>query len=111
MSNSFSCVGNLGRDAELKSVGDSKVLSFSIANSTGFGDNKKTIWLNASYWGKGGEAIEKFMRKGTSVFISGELSIRTWEKDGVEKFSTEIRVNAVDFAGGKKEEAAKEVPF
>ena len=106
MSNSISFTGNLGKDAEIKQIGDNQLLEFSVANSVGYGTKKDTVWFKCALWGKRGEAIAQYMTKGTSVFVTGELSLRTYtNKEGVEKTSPEVRVNGVDFVGGKQDAA------
>jgi len=100
MSNSLSFVGRLGSDPELKEVGSTTVLEFSIANNVGYGDKKSTNWLRAAIWGKQGESLQKFLEKGKEVFVTGELVIRSYEKDGVQKFSNDLKVSALDFVSG-----------
>ena len=111
MSNCISFVGRVGRDAELKDVGGNKVLSFSLANDVGFGDKKKTNWMNCNLWGKQGESVARFVTKGKQVWVSGELSTRDYQgKDGTNKTSLEVRVNQLDLVGGKSDstESAQE---
>jgi len=104
MSNSVSFVGRLGRDSELKPVGDSNVLEFSVANDVGFGDKQSTNWFRCSLWGKQAVSLEPYLLKGKQVFISGELSLRPWmTKDDVERISPDVRVNTVKFCGDKKD--------
>ena len=54
--NTCTFVGRLPRDAQLKDVGVNKVCNFSIASDVGFGDKKKTLWIECAMWGKRGEA-------------------------------------------------------
>jgi len=63
--NSCTFVGRIGRDPELKQVGENDLLSFSLASDTGFGDNKKTIWLDCSIWGKRAKSFQPHLKKGT----------------------------------------------
>lgn len=102
MSNSISFVGRVGRDAELKTVGSTTVCEFSLANDQGFGDKKTTIWFKCHYWGKGGEAVSKYIQKGKQAWVSGELTLREYQgKDGTNKTSLEVRVDKIDLVGGK----------
>ena len=104
MSNVFSCAGSLGRDAELKTVGAGSVLNFAVANSIGFGDKKVTLWLDCALWGKRGESVAQYLKKGQSVFVSGELTTREYQaKDGTLKTVLALNVNVVDLLGGKKD--------
>ena len=105
MSNSISFVGRLGSDPELKDVGSSQVLEFSIANNCGFGDKKTTNWFRAALWGKQAASLQPHLSKGKQIFITGELVIRSYTKDGVEKFSNDIRVSAIDFVSGGGDES------
>ena len=105
MSNVFAFTGNLGRDAELKyTPSGHAVSSFNVANTTGFGDNKQTAWYRVSLWGKQAEGLANYLLKGTKVFISGELSMRTYTgKDGLEKTSPEVRAYSITLIGDKGE--------
>jgi single-strand DNA-binding protein len=97
MSNSFSFTGNLGKDAELKQVGQGQVLNFSVGNSVGYGDKKQTIWLNCAVWGKRGTSLEPHLLKGSKVWIEGEFSPRTYQKnDGTQGVSYEVKVDKLD---------------
>ena len=115
MSNNISFVGRLGNDPELKEVAGTNVLEFSIANNVGFGEKKSTNWFRATVWGKQAVSLEKFLEKGKEIFVTGELTIRKYEVDGVEKFSNDIRVNAIDFvssgSNNDSNESEDETPF
>lgn len=69
--------GNLGRDAETKSTKDGTPLcSFSVGVSTGYGENKSTVWVDVTKWGKGSDGLARILCKGSKVSVSGELSTR-----------------------------------
>jgi single-strand DNA-binding protein len=104
MSNNISFTGRLGRDSELKQVGQNDLLEFNVGNNVGFGDKKSTNWFKCSVWGNRAVTLEQYLTKGQEVFVCGELTLREYEnKEGIKKISPEIRVNSVDFVGGKKE--------
>lgn len=105
-------MGRVGQEPELKDVGQSQVLNFSIANETGFGDNKTTNWFRCAIWGKQATSLQQYISKGKQLFVTGELTLRKYEKDGVEKMSPEIRVNSIDFVGGRGdgEQSASSAP-
>jgi len=100
--NSCNFSGRLPRDAELKEVGDYKVCNFSIGSNVGYGDNKKTLWIDCAIWGKQGEALVQYLQKGQQVFVDGEISTREYEKDGVNKTALTLRVNNLDFGASPK---------
>jgi len=101
--NNITVAGQLGKDSELKTVGQDQVLSFSVADSQG--REKPTIWWRCQLWGKRATSLQQYLVKGTAVTISGSVSQRTYtDKDGQEKTSQEIRVNDVALQGGKRQE-------
>lgn len=104
--NSCVILGRLGQDAELKETSGGKdMLKFSVANNTGFGDRKQTNWFNCVMWGERGVKIAEFLKKGTQVVVSGEITLNTYEnKDGVEKSSLNLNVSNVSFAGSKEKD-------
>lgn len=105
--NSLNFTGGLGRDCETRfSAKGDAITSFSVALSSGYGDNKITTWLNCSLFGKRGEALAPYLFKGAQVAISGEFSARPYKtKDGQEKLSLDVRVNDVTLIGGKTDSA------
>lgn len=94
--------GNLARDAELKSTqGGDKVLSFSVGVKQGYGERASTNWFRVSVWGKRGETLERYLRKGMKVVVQGELSIGEYQG----KPQYELRANEVEFmSAGEKQE-------
>ena len=76
--NNISISGTLGKDIELKTVGDNVVGKFSVSDSQG--KDKNTIWWNCQLWGKRAESLEKYLIKGSSVTISGEVTERECRK-------------------------------
>jgi single-strand DNA-binding protein len=87
--------GNTGRDAEHKSTANSELCSFPVAVTVGYGDNKSTVWVDVTKWGKGAEGLSRILRKGSKVAVSGELSMR--EHNG--KTYLQCRANEVTIMG------------
>lgn len=107
MVNVFTFSGNVGADAELRSLqsGD-KVLNFRVANKVGFGDRATTQWIECSYFGKRGEAIANYVKKGDKVTVSGELKLDEFNrKDGTPGSKLSVRVNDMDLGSGPREGA------
>ena len=101
--NSWSFTGNLGRDAEQRYTqsGDS-VVSFSVGVKAGFGDKATTTWANCSMFGKRGESVVPYLKKGTLVGIVGEVNLREYQdKEGQKRYSLDVRVNDLTLLGGK----------
>lgn len=89
--------GNLGKDAELRTAGSGQVLGFSVAATTGFGQREQTNWVNCSIWGKRGEALAQYLKKGTPVTVTGEITTREYEG----KTYLEMNVYNVKLQGGR----------
>jgi len=105
--NNLSAIGNIGKDCELRFTpnGD-PVAQFSFALSSGYGDKQVTTWLNCSIWGKRAETLAPMLLKGTKIGVTGELTNRPYVKDGVEKYSLDLRVNDVTLLGKKSDDAS-----
>jgi len=86
--------GNIGSDAVTRQTqkGD-KVTAFNVGVQQGWGDNKSTNWYRCNVWGDRGEKIAQYLLKGVKVFVTGELSIGSYE--GKTQF--EVRVNEVEW--------------
>ena len=92
-------LGNLGRDPEIRSMqSGKKMASFSIATSKRWKDKNtqeqrdKTSWHNIVVFGDGlVDIIEKYVKKGSKIYIEGELQTRKWEdQDGNDRYTTEV---------------------
>lgn len=105
--NSCNFIGRIGRDAETRSAGSSEVTSWPVAIDVGYGDKKSTLWLDCAMWGDRGSKIAGYIRKGDNIGVSGELSLREYQKDGQTKTTATLRINDVKLLGGKQEAAPK----
>lgn len=106
---SITIAGNLGADAELKMTqGGQAILNLRVAAK----DSKGTTeWFRCALWGKRGEAIAQYLRKGTKVTIVGELAFT--EYNGQRQY--EVSVNAIDFtnqdrAQGQQQPQQRQAP-
>jgi len=97
--NKVTIIGNLGKDPEIRSFQNGgRVASFSVATSESWkdkqsGDKKeRTEWHRVSVMNDAlVGVVEKYVRKGTKVYLEGQLETRKWtDKDGQEKYTTEI---------------------
>ena len=92
-------VGNLGKDPEVRRMTSGEpVVNLSIATSESWRDKasgerkEKTEWHRVVIFNKNlAEVAEKYLRKGSKVYVEGQLQTRKWtDKDGAEKYSTEV---------------------
>lgn len=109
--NKAQIIGNCGKDAEVRMVGENKVATFSVATAEKYKDSKSgewkenTEWHNIVCWRHTAELAEKYIRKGTQLYIEGKIRTRSWEKDGEKRYVTEIVADSIQLLG-KKEESA-----
>ena len=91
-------IGNLGKDPEVRSMQNGgKVANLSIATSESWRDKatgekkEKTEWHRVVIFGNLAEIAEKYLKKGSKVYVSGSLQTRKWtDQSGAEKYSTEV---------------------
>lgn len=84
--------GNIGKDAELRTVRDTQVLSFNVGVKNGYGRDAGSVWYRCSLWGAAAAAFANGLTKGTKVFITGELTHDEYE--GKAQFN--VRVGSID---------------
>ena len=90
-------VGNLGDEPIIRYGGDGKAIAnLRVATSESWTDKtsgqkvEKTEWHRVSVFGKLAEICQKYLHKGSKVFLEGKLQTRSWDKDGVQQYSTEV---------------------
>jgi single-strand DNA-binding protein len=101
-------VGNLGRDAELRyTPGGAPVATLNLATTEVWNDKtsgqkqEKTEWHRIVLWGKSAESLSEYLTKGKQIFVEGRLQTRKWQdKDGNDKYTTEIRADRITLLGG-----------
>ncbi|MDP3008441.1 MAG: single-stranded DNA-binding protein [Methylococcales bacterium] len=101
--NKLIITGRLTRDAQVRYLPSGlALLSFSVANHTGYGENEKTHFFNCSLVGKKAEGkLCDFMKKGKEVIVEGEVSLNTYQKnDGSIGTSLNVFANNVELIGG-----------
>ena len=114
MVNKVILVGRLGRDPQVKHLsGGKSVANFSIATDESYKDRngerqKKTEWHNIVAWGATAENVEKYLRKGSLVYVEGALNTRKWEKDGQERTTTEVNASNIRFLDKAEKGAERE---
>ena len=94
--------GRVGSDAQLKSVGDTMVCSFSIAHTEkvyGVNPSEKTIWVACSIWGERAEKLSPHITKGTFLVVEGSGGVNAYLKDGQASAMINCRVTSLEFGG------------
>lgn len=112
--NKVMLIGNLGKDPETRFMADGKaVCNFSIATSESWkgADGQKqerTEWHNITVYGKLAEICGQYLKKGSSAYFEGKLHTRKWtDKQGIEKYTTEIIVDQMTMLGGGERQESR----
>lgn len=109
-------VGNLGRDPEIRyGQSGTAVCSLNVActerRKEGDGWKDHTEWVKVVCFGKTAENAGQYLAKGRQVFVEGRLQTRQYkDKEGVEKYATEVVALQVLFLGGKDDGAPRAPP-
>ena len=103
-------VGNLGNDPEVRYMPNGNaVANVSLATSETWKDKstgeqqEKTEWHRVVFFNRLAEIVEQYVKKGTKLYVEGRLQTRSWEQDGVKRYSTEVVANEMqmlDSRGG-----------
>lgn len=114
-------IGNLGKDPEVRHTQDGKaIVTLSLATSETWRDKssgerkEKTEWHKIVIFNEGiAKVAEQYLKKGSTIYIEGSLQTRKWtDKDGLEKYSTEIVLQnyggALTMLGGKQDDAGND---
>ena len=101
-------IGNLGRDPEIRYTQQgTAVVNLAVATNEQWTDKasgerqEKTEWHRIVIFGRMAENCEKYLSKGSQVYVEGRLQTRSYEKEGQTHYSTEIVANTVQFLSGK----------
>ncbi len=101
-------IGNLGKDPEVRYLDSGvAVANFSLATTENYKNKEgervsQTEWHNVVLWRGLAEVAEKWLKKGSSVYIEGKIRTRKWEdKEGNARYSTEILGDNMTMLGGK----------
>lgn len=116
--NKVTLIGNLGRDPETRFMpsGDA-IANIAVATTDKWKDKatgeqkEATEWHRVAFFGKLAEIAGRYLKKGSQVYIEGKLRTRKYtDKDGVEKFSTEITADTMIMLGGKSDGQQSQQP-
>ncbi|MEM7292242.1 MAG: single-stranded DNA-binding protein [Pseudomonadota bacterium] len=102
-------VGNLGADPEVKYMpSGSAVANISVATSDSWKDKntgqqqERTEWHRVVFFNRLAEIVGEYLKKGSQVYVEGRLQTRKWQdKQGVDRYSTEIVANEMQMLGGR----------
>lgn len=110
--NQATLLGNVGADPEVRHTqGGTTVANIRMATSESYkdkdtGERKEvTEWHTVTMWGALADVVEKYVKKGSKLYIQGKLKTRKWtDKEGRDRYSTEIIAETMVMVGDKKPE-------
>lgn len=104
-------IGNVGKDPEVRylegnaGAAGRKVANFTLATSERYKDRsgelrENTEWHNIVVWGQPADVVERFVKKGTQLYIEGRITTRSWtDQSGAKRYTTEIRADSLQLLG------------
>lgn len=114
-------VGHVGKDPEVRyfdsTVANNCVASFTLATTergytlaNGTKRPDETTWHNIVAWRGLGTIAEKYIKKGSQIYVEGKITTRSWEKDGITRYTTEIVAEKIELLERKPESGPSEKP-
>ena len=113
--NKVMLIGNVGKDPEVRYLDASapggqgrKVATFTLATTERYRDRsgesrESTEWHNIVAWGQPADVVERFVKKGTQLYIEGRLRTRSWtDQSGAKRYTTEINVDNLQLLGRRE---------
>lgn len=107
-------IGNVGRDPDVRYLDKNVAVAnftlattergFTMQNGTQVPD--RTEWHTIVAWRSLAELAEKYIRKGMQLYVEGKIQTRSWEKDGVKRYATEIVADTIQLLGKRQENEA-----
>ena len=121
--NKVMLIGNVGKDPEIRYLdgnnpnqGATKVAQFTVATTERYRDRngelrENTEWHNIVAWRNSADVAEKFIRKGTQLYIEGKLRTRSWtDQSGNKRFTTEVAVDNLQLLGKRTDNPGASEP-
>ena len=103
-------LGNVGKDPEVRYTTDgTATTTVSLATTDRWKDKsgeskERTEWHRVVLWGRLAEIAGQYLRKGSAIYVEGQIQTREWEdKEGVKRYTTEIKAASMQMVGGKSE--------
>ena len=113
-------IGNVGRDPEVRYLdgnsGQAKVATFTLATTERYRDRngetrENTEWHNIVAWRNTADVVERFVKKGTQLYIEGRIRTRSWDdQTGNKRYTTEIIADTLQLLGKKSDNPAASGP-
>jgi single-strand DNA-binding protein len=116
--NKVMLIGNVGKDPVIRHIENGgTTANFSLATTERYRDKNGTLqenteWHNIVCWRTTAETVEKFVKRGTQLFVEGKLRYREWkDQNGQDRYTTEIIASGITLLGRKSDNAGGPVPY
>ena len=103
-------MGNVGQEPKVRAFADgNSITEVSLATSDSWKDKATgeektaTEWHSVVFKRRQAEIAAKYVQKGSKLFVEGRLKTRSWQKDGVAHYKTEVEVTSFEMLGGKQQ--------
>ena len=113
MVNKAIIVGHVGQDPEVRYTGNAndgaKVATIRVATTERYKDREgnlkeQTEWHSIVCWRNTADVVEKYVKKGTQVYVEGKLRTRNWEQNGVKHYATDIVADTIQLLGKREQQ-------
>ena len=106
-------IGNIGADAVIKDLNGQKYIAFSVAHTEGYTDaqgqrHERTTWVSCLKYGE--SSVLNYLKKGTRVFVRGDLSAKAYEAGGTMQAGINCRIKELQLLGGNRTEQPEARP-
>ena len=95
--------GRATKEPTIRTNGETKIASFSLAVDTGFGDNRKANFFNMVAFGRAADSVDKHIRQGTKIIVQCQAQQNVWtDKDGQKHYDVNFVIQSWEFAESRK---------
>ena len=106
--NKVTLIGRVGKDPEVRNFDNGgKVANFTLATDDSYKKDgekiEQTDWHNVSIWRGLAEVVEKYVKKGSLLYLEGKIKTRSYEKDGEKRYITEVICHDMKMLGSKSD--------
>ena len=114
--NKIMLIGNAGQDPQIRTVGENKVANFTVATTEKYKGKDgnvvaETEWHSVVVWGKLAEVVEKYVKKGTQVYVEGKIKSEKYtDREGNDRVMVRVIASSLQLLGGKPETQSAPTP-
>ena len=102
-------IGNLGGDAEIKTLGNNNYISFNVAHSERDSNGQETTqWISVLRYDNGRGGLLPYLKRGTKVYVAGSLRVNNYtDRNGMQRTSLDLNADIIQLCGGAPQQQAQ----